>query len=170
MGAPRKRHDRRKDAVTSPSREKWKIFCNYFKYFLAIPRRAGKNQIAVATPWDRGRVWQGLDRRKNAAVGSGVCTETPRSVWRRHCVSTASSRRVYGVCTAPKPNIIYCIAPSRRPRRAAAAITAIPWCYHGVFRRLQGVCRAFARRWYSDHSSQLKFTKENGTQDTFVNV
>ena len=124
-----------------------------------------RHEDAVRT--QRGRIY---DRHKNATVCSGVCTETPRSVWRRHCVSTASSRRVYGVCTAPKPNIIYSIAPSRRTHRAAAAIIAIPWRHHGVLRRLQGVCRAFARRWHSDHSSQLRLTKENGTQATFMNV
>ena len=49
-------------------------------------------------------------------------------------------------CTAPKPNIIYSIAPSRRLHRAAAAITAMPWRYHGVMRRLQGVCTALTQR------------------------
>ena len=99
------------------------------------------------------------DRGKNATAGGGVCTETPRSIWRRHYVSTASSRRVYGVCTAPKPNNIYSIAPSWRPYRAATAITAIT-CYHRVLRCLQGVCTALTQRlqWVVSYSLQKRMT------------
>ena len=88
-----------------------------------------RHEDAVRT--QRGRIWSPQERR---------CRR-----WRLHG-GTASSRRVYGVFTAPKPNIIYPIASSRRPRRAAAAITAIPCQYHWVLRSLEGVCRALTQR------------------------
>ena len=61
VGAPRKRHCRRGRAVTSPRYGKCKIIRYIFLYFRAIPRRSEKFQIAVPTPWDRSRVWQGLN-------------------------------------------------------------------------------------------------------------
>ena len=88
-------------------------------------------------------------RRKNAAQGGGVCVEASRSLWKRHCVSNASSRRVHGVCHAPASNIIHSIAPHRDhtelPRRSLRSHCAPTESFD--------VCRAFAGRWHSDHSA-----------------
>ena len=60
VGAPHKRHGRRGRVVTSPRDGNCEIIRNIFQHFRAIPRRSEKLQIAAPTPWDRGRVWQGL--------------------------------------------------------------------------------------------------------------
>ena len=61
-GAPRKRHCRRWRAVTSPRYGKCKIIRYIFLVFSCDQRGSDKFQIAVPTPWDRNRVWQGLKR------------------------------------------------------------------------------------------------------------
>ena len=85
------------------------------------------------------------DCRKNAAVGAGVFTQTLRSVWICYCVSIASSRRVYGVCTVPTPNIIYSISPQgdhtelpQRSLRSHGAPTGSFCVYRAFIGRLQG--------------------------------
>ena len=85
-------------------------------------------------------------RRENAVVDGGVCTETSRSPWRHHCVSTASPRRVHGVCIAPQWQIVYSMALSQRPHRADTAITAFSRRSYGVLRRLQGADTALPVR------------------------
>ena len=77
-------------------------------------------------------------RRANADVGGGVCTETSRSPWRCHWVSTASSRRVFGACTACALSVIVSIAFSRRLYGVATETIALPRRSYCVHRRLQG--------------------------------
>ena len=42
---------------------KWEIIRYILRYFHAIPRHSEKFQITVPTPWDCGRVWQGLKQQ-----------------------------------------------------------------------------------------------------------
>ena len=53
-----------------------------------------------------------------------------------HCVSTASSWRVYGACTAFALSVIVSIALSQRRQGAATATIALPRRSHYVHRRL----------------------------------
>ena len=112
---------------------------------------------AVGTPWVRSgnavtAHWGILKRHEDAVHTQRGPIWSPQERrcrrWRLHG-GTASSRRVYGVFTAPKPNMIYPIASSRRPHRAAAAIIAI----HVATTESFGVWKAFAGRWHSDHSA-----------------
>ena len=57
-----------------------------------------------------------------------------------HCVSTASSRRVYGACTAFALSVIVSIALSQRRQGAATATIALPRRSHYVHRRLPLRC------------------------------
>ena len=57
-----------------------------------------------------------------------------------HCVSTASSWRVYGACTAFGLSVIVSIALSQRLQGAATATIALPRRSHYVHRRLPLRC------------------------------
>ncbi len=57
-----------------------------------------------------------------------------------HCVSTASSWRVYGACTAFACSVIVSIALSQRRQGAATATIALPRRSHYVHRRLPLRC------------------------------
>ena len=57
-----------------------------------------------------------------------------------HCVSTASSWRVYGACTAFALSVIVSIALSQRRQGAATATIALPRRSHYVHRRLPLRC------------------------------
>ena len=57
-----------------------------------------------------------------------------------HCVSTASSWRVYGACTAFALSVIVSIALSQRLQGAATATIALPRRSHYVHRRLPLRC------------------------------
>ena len=57
-----------------------------------------------------------------------------------HCVSTASSWRVYGACTAFALSVIVSIALSQRPQGGATATIVLPRRSHYVHRRLPLRC------------------------------
>ena len=57
-----------------------------------------------------------------------------RSPWMCHCVSTASSWRVYGACTAFALSVIVPIALSQRLQGSAPATIALPRRSHYVHR------------------------------------
>ena len=63
-----------------------------------------------------------------------------RSPWMCRCVSTASSWRVYGACTAFPLSIIGSIALSQKLQGAATATIALPRRPHCVHRRLPLRC------------------------------
>ena len=93
-------------------------------------------RVAVAAQWAllqrcRSAVGAPRGRCANADVGGGVCTETSRS-------PTASSRRVFGACTACALSVIVSIAFSRRLYGVAMATIALPRRSYCVHRRLQG--------------------------------
>ena len=107
----------------------------------AFPRRSEHSRNGVGSQQQRIEVsWSAMrtpcarsgyahDRRKNTAVGDGVCKETSLSLWRRHRVSTASSHCVYGVALrCIEYHLFYC------------ALTVTTHSCHGD----HYVCRAFA--------------------------
>ena len=103
VGAPRKRHCRRGRAVTSPRYGKCKIIHYIFQYFRAIPRRSEKFQIAVPTPWNRSRVWQGLNRRIYASLGLNelrlITRGWPRQARKsKHIVNNCNISHNWGIC------------------------------------------------------------------------
>ena len=81
---------------------------------------------------------------------------TSRSPWRCHCVSTASSRRVFGACTACALSVIVSIEFSRRLHGVATATIALPRRSYCVHRRLQGDATAITLRCEQSQQNCIK--------------
>ena len=94
----------------------------------------------------------------------GVYGDVTATLPRPHGASTAFAQRLHRISFIPlRPHGDHTELSRRSPRS------------HGASTKSFGVCRAFAGRLHGADTvitvrSQVRFTKENGTQATFVNV